>query len=110
MKKTCNRFPSEGVALCTQFIDTYGDAMIALVIQEADPKTICPEMKLCPKNIGMEFEIINAALPKEVNTLDVSINTKNSGSEKCPLCLMAVQAAKDSIKSDTSVVSVFFFS
>lgn len=94
--------------MCKQFIDTYGDAIIALLIQDADPKTICPEFKLCPKTTSNDFELIDTIVREALNppsNMDVSISTRNSGGEKCPMCLMAVQAAKDKIKSDKSVVS-----
>lgn len=34
--------------------------------------------------------------------MNVQIDTKNSGTDRCPLCLLAVQAVKDILQSDTS--------
>lgn len=56
---------------------------------------------MCP-NTSKDFEVF---APGPVEPIDVTINAKNSGTEKCPLCLFAVQEAVTLLKDDKSAVS-----
>ncbi|GAA6094238.1 prosaposin isoform X3 [Tachysurus ichikawai] len=47
VEKVCSILPSTLSAQCKDLIDTYGQAIIELLIQEADPKTICSLLGLC---------------------------------------------------------------
>lgn len=79
----------------------YGDAIIALLIQEMEPRNICPMLKLCPENVK-DTEVF---APKPI---DVTINTQNSGTDKCPICLFAIAQLKEEIKSNrTKVIYVY---
>lgn len=82
----------------------YGDAIIALLIQEIDPRQVCPMLKLCPSGI----EDMEVFAPQPIN---VKINAKSSTTDKptCPLCLFAVQQVQEMIKSDKSKVEIKFF-
>lgn len=98
--RACDEVPSEMISSeCRSFIETYGDAIIALAVQGIAPSEICPHFYICPPSQKPtdQFEVF---APR--HEIDVKINTKNSGSEKCPLCLFAVQAAVDKIQSDKS--------
>lgn len=102
IKKTvaeaCDKLPQAISEPCHTFVQSYGDALIALLIQEIDPKDICPKLYMCPKNTR-DVEVF---APEPI---DVTINAKTSGSEKCPLCLFAVQEAVTLLKDDKSTVS-----
>uniref|UniRef100_A0A9J8B6X5 Prosaposin n=1 Tax=Cyprinus carpio carpio TaxID=630221 RepID=A0A9J8B6X5_CYPCA len=43
----CNILPSTLTPQCKDLIETYGQAIIELLVQEADPKTICTFLALC---------------------------------------------------------------
>uniref|UniRef100_A0A8B9H5Q1 Prosaposin n=1 Tax=Astyanax mexicanus TaxID=7994 RepID=A0A8B9H5Q1_ASTMX len=47
VEKVCNILPSTLTAQCKDLIETYGQAIIELLVQEADPKTICTVLGLC---------------------------------------------------------------
>lgn len=47
MEKICNILPSTLTAQCKDLMDSYGQAIIDLLVQEADPKTICTLLGLC---------------------------------------------------------------
>lgn len=55
----------------------YGDAVIALLIQDIDPSIICPMTGVCTR-------------------------TSPKANEKCPLCLFLIQDLEDALKKDRS--------
>lgn len=57
---------------------------------------------MCP-NRSSDFEVF--APRPVVEPIKVTINAQNSGSEKCPLCLFAVQEAVTLLEDDKSAVS-----
>lgn len=103
IKKTvaeaCDKLPQAISEPCHSFVQSYGDALIALLIQEIDPKDICPKLYMCPKN-ARDVEVFAPG------PIDVTINAQTSGSEKCPLCLFAVQEAVTLLKDDKSTENI----
>nr|XP_055027064.1 prosaposin [Misgurnus anguillicaudatus] len=47
LEKVCGILPDTLSAQCKDLIDSYGKAIIELLVQEADPKTICTLLGLC---------------------------------------------------------------
>ncbi|XP_026212189.1 prosaposin isoform X2 [Anabas testudineus] len=47
VEKVCTFLPSSLTAQCKDLIETYGEAIIELLVQEADPKTVCTVLGLC---------------------------------------------------------------
>lgn len=47
VEKVCSILPATLSAQCKDLMDTYGQAIIELLIQEADPKTVCSLLGLC---------------------------------------------------------------
>ncbi|KAL0983714.1 hypothetical protein UPYG_G00131710 [Umbra pygmaea] len=47
LEKVCYILPSTLQAQCGDLIEAYGQAIIELLVQEADPKTICTVLALC---------------------------------------------------------------
>lgn len=47
VEKVCYILPSTLTAQCKDLIETYGQAIIELLVQEADPKTVCTVLGLC---------------------------------------------------------------
>lgn len=75
---------------CIQFVDTYGDAFVAILAQEIDPSTVCPLLRVCPA----------------ADAKDVEIFMQQSGdNSKCPLCLFAVSKLEDMVKDKKTEVS-----
>lgn len=75
---TCHKLPTAIQGQCQSFVETYSDAIIALLIQDIDPSQLCPKLNVC-------------------------VQTKpQKDNEKCPLCLFLVQDLVDLIKRDRS--------
>ncbi|XP_047207356.1 prosaposin isoform X1 [Girardinichthys multiradiatus] len=47
VEKVCTFLPSSVSAQCKDLIETYGQAIIELLVQQADPKTVCTVLGLC---------------------------------------------------------------
>ncbi|KAI4874094.1 hypothetical protein NFI96_016336 [Prochilodus magdalenae] len=47
VEKVCSILPSTLSAQCKDLIETYGQAIIELLVQAADPKTVCSVLGLC---------------------------------------------------------------
>lgn len=95
--RTCDKFPNSIRPNCHNFINLYGDAIIALLVQEVDPRQICPQLKMCPSNVPDDVEVIAPGM-------DVTVNEEDKPT--CPLCVLVVKEAEDYIKNDKSKDSV----
>lgn len=91
--RTCDKFPTSLRGNCHSFVNLYGDAIIALLVQQVDPRELCPQMKLCPTNVK-DAEVIAPG------TMDVKINEE--AKPTCPLCVLVVKEAEDYIKNGKS--------
>ncbi|CAO1430462.1 unnamed protein product [Diamesa serratosioi] len=98
VSKTCEKFPKGVRSECHSFVNLYGDAIIALLVQEIDPREMCPTLKFCPTSINEDVDIFAAA------PIDVSVNEKNKPT--CPLCVLVVKEAQDFIDSSKSKANV----
>lgn len=76
--KMCDKVKKDFQPQCQQFVDMYGDAVIALLIQEIDPAQVCPKLALC------------------------SQRTAPTANEKCPLCLFLVQDLEEQLQRNKS--------
>lgn len=47
VEQVCSILPSSLSSQCKDLIETYGQAIIDLLVQEADPKTVCTVLGLC---------------------------------------------------------------
>jgi saposin len=47
VKNVCNILPTTVNRQCKQFIEVYGDMIIALLAQSLDPKEVCTAIKAC---------------------------------------------------------------
>lgn len=90
MDEACDKLPSTVNETCVQFVDTYGDAFVAILAQEIDPSTVCPLLRVCP-----------AADVKDVEVF----MQQNGDNSKCPLCLFAVSKLEDMVKDKKTEVS-----
>ncbi|XP_055542116.1 prosaposin isoform X1 [Wyeomyia smithii] len=93
VSSSCDHLPKAMSGECRTFIDMYGDAVIALLIQSIDPREVCPQLRMCPA-ANEDIEIFSPA------EIDVTIDA-NAGKDKptCPLCLFAVTQLEESIKN-----------
>ncbi|XP_044069252.1 prosaposin isoform X2 [Siniperca chuatsi] len=76
VEKVCTFLPSTLSAQCKDLVETYGEAIIQLLVQQADPKTVCTVLALC-----------NGASRAYVPALD---QTRYKAGGYCEVCKMAV--------------------
>ncbi|XP_029377552.1 prosaposin isoform X2 [Echeneis naucrates] len=76
VEKVCAYLPSSLTVQCKDLIEAYGDAIIELLLQQADPKTVCTVLALC-----------NGASRAYVPVLD---QTRFQAGGYCDVCKMAV--------------------
>lgn len=118
LEKMCKKLPSIQNG-CQEFIDTYGDAIIAILVQEIDPARVnvffildvkltkrnltarlfkvCPMIHVCPSK---ELLQMWAQIPK--GFMREEVEDKPS----CPLCLLAVNQIYELIKENKTEVLV----
>lgn len=89
LDKVCYEMPHSIRDQCTNFIDLYGDAFVAILAQEIDPSQVCPSLHICPAR-----ELENRYEP-----------VKLTGKPGCPLCLMAVEELYEKLKDNKTEVS-----
>lgn len=96
IKKTvqlvCKRLPASIKGECEEFIDTYGDAIVAILVQEIDPAHVCGMLRLCPTK---EFMKLWKSIPAKY-----TLTEKRVDKPSCPLCLLAMQQIYDIIKNN----------
>lgn len=90
----CNKLPKSLEGQCHNFVDMYGDAVIALLIQGLDPREVCPKLQMCPPNHA-NHEDIEVFAP-------IAVEKTESDKPTCPLCLFAVEQAQMKIKDNKS--------
>ncbi|KAL4713339.1 hypothetical protein ACJJTC_006807 [Scirpophaga incertulas] len=84
----CDRLPASINGECKTFVTEYGPAVIALLVQEIDPSSVCPALGLCPQT-------------QEVKRVDI-----NSGKSNCPLCLFAVEQLETMLKNNRTEANI----
>uniref|UniRef100_A0A182QQD3 Saposin n=1 Tax=Anopheles farauti TaxID=69004 RepID=A0A182QQD3_9DIPT len=104
VETTCGRLPASIRGECHNFVDVYGDAVIALLVQSMDPRQVCPTMRMCPAVSNADVEIF---MPGEAAQVEVTIEAR-AGNDKptCPLCLFAVSQLEESVKTDRSKANI----
>lgn len=88
--EACYKLPSSINDTCIQFVDTYGDAFVAILAQEIDPSTVCPLVRACPSS--------------ELKDVEIFMQQKG-GQGNCPLCLFAVTKLESMVKDEKTEVS-----
>ncbi|EDW16612.2 uncharacterized protein LOC6575135 [Drosophila mojavensis] len=93
VENICTKLPQGVAAQCRNFVEMYGDAVIALLIQGLNPRSVCPMMQMCPRNIENhdDIEVFN---PSPVSD--------QQDKPTCPLCLFAVEQAQIKIRDNKS--------
>lgn len=98
VSEVCDKMSKAIASQCHNFVNTYGDAVIALLVQEIAPATICPQLRLCPR-AQPDAEVFSP--------ISVQINTEMTADQpKCPLCMFAVTEAIAKIRSDKTKENV----
>ncbi|XP_073949720.1 prosaposin isoform X2 [Choristoneura fumiferana] len=88
VEKACDKLPQSINGECRQFVTEYGPAVIALLVQEIDPASVCPALGLCPQ------------------TAEVKRGPISVGASNCPLCLFAIEQLETVIKNNRSETAI----
>lgn len=81
VESTCEKLPKAFVGECQGFVSTYGDAIIAMLVQDIDPSLVCPKINVCARQ-----------------------TVRNN--EKCPMCLFLIQELEETLKGDRSKANI----
>ncbi|XP_022213394.2 prosaposin [Drosophila obscura] len=95
VENMCTKFPKGVAGQCRNFVEMYGDAVIALLVQGLNPRDVCPKLQMCPHNLDNQ-EDIEVFHPVPVTTGD------QQDQPTCPLCLFAVEQAQSKIRDNKS--------
>ncbi|EDV90600.1 prosaposin [Drosophila grimshawi] len=99
VENICTKMPHGVAAQCRNFVEMYGDAVIALLIQGLNPRSVCPMMQMCPRNLELSEDI-------EVFQPETTVHNSSPNDEQdkptCPLCLFAVEQAQIKIRDNKS--------
>lgn len=98
MSKVCKKLPKSVESTCTEFLSTYSDAIIALLVQEIDPSVVCPMIYVCPSK---QFIEAWEKIPKEL-MMKSAVEDKPS----CPLCLLAITQLYNIIKDNKTEANI----
>ncbi|XP_029033068.1 prosaposin [Osmia bicornis bicornis] len=98
LEKVCTKLPGSIKDECTEFVDSYGDAIVAILVQEIDPSQVCPMLRLCPSERLMKlWESVPAKFVLEEEQKD---------KPSCPLCLLAVTQIYNVIKNNKTEANI----
>ncbi|KAK5853837.1 hypothetical protein PBY51_014961 [Eleginops maclovinus] len=92
VEKVCNYLPRALSTQCKDLVETYGQAIIELMLQQADPKTVCTLIALC-----------NDASRTFVTALD---QTRYKAGGYCQVCKMAVRYIDDILEKNATEAQI----
>ncbi|XP_072743485.1 uncharacterized protein Sap-r [Anoplolepis gracilipes] len=98
LEKICKKLPSIEDT-CQEFVDTYGDAVVAILAQEIDPSQVCPMIHVCPSEAYSE---LLEKIPKSFLLQEEQVQDKPG----CPLCLLAVTQIYNVIKDNKTEANI----
>lgn len=97
LEKLCKKVPSPIEGKCEEFVNTYGDAVVAILVQQIDPSQVCPMLHICP---SAELLDMWQKVPKQL------IVTQEKDKPGCPFCLLAVTQIYNVIKDNKTEASI----
>ncbi|XP_068183104.1 prosaposin [Antennarius striatus] len=92
VEKVCTLLPSSVEQQCKDLIETYGEAIIELLVQQADPKVVCTVLGLC----------------KEVHRLYISAldQTRFKVGGYCEACKMAITYVDELLEKNATEAQI----
>lgn len=93
VNKMCVKMPSTLQSVCEQFVNDYGEAVVAILAQEIDPSVMCPLMQLCPS-------------PESNTQIEIFMQQNSKDEPNCPLCIFAVSKLEEMVKGQKSKYNI----
>ncbi|XP_070518678.1 prosaposin [Cardiocondyla obscurior] len=97
LEKVCTKIPSSVKGQCQEFINTYGDAVVAILVQEIDPSQVCPMLRICPSE---ELLKLWEKIPKQFTI------SRELSKPSCPFCLLAVTQIYSVIRDNKTEANI----
>ncbi|XP_044760968.1 prosaposin isoform X2 [Coccinella septempunctata] len=125
--RLCSKLPKELASECQQFVDTYTDELVEMLIADLNPQEVCVYLKLCTDNKPapevmkpLEKPVMfsgqidtNAILDNTYDGVIVDVEpisrVENVGSVECFLCKKVVQLSITEIKDINDKQAVIDF-
>lgn len=117
LDKACNHLPGNLKGECTDFIDTYTDELVEMIIADFKPAEVCEYLKFCndttPASDYKSPEVVVYGGDTETNAIfDDTFNGKpieHLGDETCVLCEFIMKELENELKdkkTDDEIKSV----
>jgi saposin len=100
LETVCTYMPESLKSECKDFVDTYGPAVIKMLIQELNPTEVCQELKLCDQS---------AAVPphKPLPTQPISSPKPKVGDTgECAICETIVQYLEALVEQNATMAEI----
>lgn len=107
LDKVCSRLPGNLKPECTDFVNTYTDELIEMLIADFKPQEVCVFLKLCSDTTPVSevtYYVEQESYGGDIETNAIYDDTVNGhpiqhhGSEECILCEFAMEAVEKELK------------
>lgn len=97
LEKVCHTLPHQLIHQCVDFVDTYGPAVVRLILQELDPHLVCTVLHLCDSSTATE------AVAAQPIVLPSNDDVNNEG---CTVCVLVLEYIESMITQNSSIAEI----
>ncbi|KAJ3665487.1 hypothetical protein Zmor_000980 [Zophobas morio] len=105
LNKLCNHLPTDLAAECNDFVNTYTNELVELLIADLTPQEVCVYLKLCsdnkpPSGIITGDTMTNLITDDTVN--GISVHAPITDNPECVLCEFVMKEIQDQLKDNNT--------